>query len=68
MMHSAEPRRRNDPAEILRANPVVGYSLPEFGMGAVLVVVAHVFREQPLEMLFIHCNDVIQQTTAAALG
>ena len=36
-------------------------------MRAVLMVVADVFREQPLQMPFIHRDDVIQQVTAAAL-
>src|ERR1700682_5627549 len=37
-------------------------------MRAVLVVVADVFRKQPLQMVFIHCNDAVQQVTAATLN
>jgi len=35
-------------------------------MRAVLVVVAEVFREEPFQMLFIECDDVVQQVAAAA--
>lgn len=32
-------------------------------MHAVFVVVANIFRNQPLQMAFIHCDDVVQQVT-----
>ena len=49
------------------ANSARWCSLPESEMRAVLVVVADVFREQSLQMAFVHCNDVVQQVTAATL-
>src|ERR1700693_5840672 len=41
-------------------NPAARCSLPESEMRAVLVVVTNI-QEQPLQTLFIHCDDVIQQ-------
>ena len=34
-------------------------------MRAVVMVVADVFSEQPLQMAFVNCDDVIQQFAAA---
>ncbi len=47
-------------------NPAVRCSLPKPKMRAVLKVVADVFREQPFQMAFVDCNDVIQQVSSAA--
>ena len=66
MVHSAEPVVRNDATQSYGANPAVRCSLPESEMRTVLVVVTNILREQPLQMLFIHCNDVIQQVSSAA--
>ena len=38
----------------------------EAEMRAVLVLVADVFREQPLQMAFIEYDDVVQEVAAAA--
>jgi hypothetical protein len=35
-------------------------------MGAVLVLVADVFREQPFQMTSIHRDDIVQQVSSAA--
>jgi hypothetical protein len=67
VMQTAEPRGRNDAADALGRNSVLRGFFPESQMRAVLMVVADVFREQPLQMPFIHRDDVIQQVTAAAL-
>jgi hypothetical protein len=37
-------------------------------MRAVLVIVAEVFRKQPPQMAFVHCNDVVQQVTPTTLN
>src|SRR6266478_8565691 len=37
-------------------------------MRAVLVVVANVFRKQPLQMAFVPCNDVVQQVAPTTLN
>jgi hypothetical protein len=31
------------------------------------MVVADILTEQPLQMAFVHCDDVVQQITAATL-
>jgi hypothetical protein len=36
-------------------------------VGAVVVVVTDVFREQPFQMAFIHHDNMIHQVSAAAL-
>jgi len=40
-------------------------SLPQSQMRAVLVIVVNVFGKQPLQMAFVHRDDVIQQVTLA---
>jgi hypothetical protein len=35
-------------------------------MGSVFRVAADIFREQPFQMAFVNCDDVIQQFAAAA--
>ena len=50
VMQTAEPRGRNDAADALGRNPILRRFLPESQMRAVLMVVADVFREQPLQM------------------
>lgn len=52
---------RNDATSSHRANSAPRCFLPESKMRAVFVIVAGVFREQTLQMAFIHCNEVIQQ-------
>jgi len=46
---------------------VVWSSLPESQMRAVLMIVADIFGEQSLQMVFVRGDDVIQQVTAATL-
>jgi len=67
MMQSAEAVIRNDATRSHRANSAPRCSLPEYKMRAVFVVVANVFRKQTFEMASVHCDDVIQQITPAAL-
>ena len=45
----------------------MGYALLKSEMRAVLVVIAEVFRKQPPQMTFVHCNDMIQQIAPATL-
>jgi len=44
---------------------VVWSSLPESQMRPVLMIVADIFGEQSLQMVFVRSDDVIQQITAA---
>jgi hypothetical protein len=67
MMQPAESFTRKDATASHGTNSSARRSLPQSEMRAVLVVVTHVFREQPLQMAFIHGNHVIQQVPAAAL-
>ena len=46
---------------------MVWSSLPESQMRAVLMIVADIFGEQSLQMVFVRGDDVIQQVTAATL-
>jgi len=68
MMQPAESLARKDATRSRGMNPAVRCSLPESKMRAVLVVIPDVFREQTLQMAFIHRNDVIQQVSTAALN
>src|SRR6267143_243781 len=68
MVQSAEPLIRKDAARGHRVTSAPWRSLPERKMRAVLVVVADVFRKQPLPMAFVPCNDVVQQVAATTLN
>src|SRR5882762_8795673 len=68
MVQSAEPLMRKDAARGHRVTSAPWRSLPERKMRAVLVVVADVFRKQPLQMAFAPCNDVVQQVAATTLN
>ena len=46
---------------------MVWSSLPESQMRAVLMIIADIFGEQSLQMVFVRGDDVIQQVTAATL-
>src|ERR1019366_634725 len=67
-MQASQSREGKDTARGCGTSPVVGRSLPESKMRAVFVVVADVFREQPLQMLFVDCNDMIQQISSTAFN
>jgi len=67
MMQPAKAAMRNDATSSHRVNSAPRRFLPESEMRAVFVVVADVFREQPLQMAFFHRDDVIQQIALAAL-
>ena len=67
MMQPSEAVTRNDVTSSHRANSAPRCFLPESKMHTVFVLVANVFREQTLEMAFVHRDDVVQQITAAAL-
>jgi hypothetical protein len=66
MMQPAESLVRKDATRGDGTHPVAWCSLPESEMGAVVMIVTNIFGEQPLQMPFIHCNDVIQQVSSAA--
>jgi hypothetical protein len=68
MMQPAESLMRQDATEGYGPNSPGWRPLPESKMRAVFVVVADVFREQPLQMAFIHRNDVVQQIMSAAFN
>src|SRR5258708_13068231 len=68
MVQSAEPLMRKDAARGHRVTSVPWRSLPERKMRAVLVVVADVFRKQPIQMAFVHCDDVVQQVAPTTLN
>jgi hypothetical protein len=61
MMQPAESLVRKNATRSFRRNPAVRCSLPESEMGAIVVVVADIFGDQPSQMTFIQGNDVIQQ-------
>jgi hypothetical protein len=67
MVHSAEPLMRQDATTGHGASFARWRFLPECKMGAVLVVVANLLREQSLQMAFVDCNDVVQEVTTATL-
>ena len=46
---------------------MVWSSLPESQMRPVLMIVADIFGEQSLQMVFVHRDNVIQQVMAATL-
>ncbi len=58
---------RNHSAPISGLNSPNRSLLSQAEMRAVFMVVADVFRKQPLQMAFVHCDDVVQQITAATL-
>src|SRR5208282_6650949 len=68
MMQSAESILRKDASRGCGANSVVRGSLPQPEMRAVFVVVANVFREQTVQMAFVHCNDVVENVSSAAFN
>ena len=65
MMQPAESLVRKNATRSFGRNPAVRCSLPESEMGAIVVVVADIFGDQPSQMTFIQGNDVIQQIVAA---
>src|ERR1017187_400399 len=67
MMQAADSLVGEDITGGYGTQPVVRCSLPKSKMRAILVVVADVFREQPFQMAFVNCDDVIQQISSATL-
>lgn len=65
MMQPAESLVRKNATRSCGRNPAVRCSLPESEVGAIVVVVADIFGDQPSQMTFIQGNDVIQQIVAA---
>ena len=65
MVQTSESIMRKDATRSCGMNPAVRCSLPESEVGAILVVVADIFADQPFEMTFIQGNYVIQQIVAA---
>jgi hypothetical protein len=66
MMPPAEPILRKDAPRGCGANSVVGSSLPQPKMRAVLVIVADIFGGPTFQMAFVHRKHVIQQSSSAA--
>ena len=67
MVQAAEPVMRKDTTRSHGANSPDRCSLPQPEVRAVLVVVADILIEQPFQMTFVDCNDVIQQVSSTAL-
>jgi hypothetical protein len=63
MMKPSQSRVRKYPTGSDGASSTVRCALPEPQMSTVLVVIANILREQPLQMAFINCDDVVQQVT-----
>jgi len=59
VMQSADSLTRNDATAIGSGGSTRGRSLSQSEMRSILVVVADVFRQQPLQMLFVQGNHVI---------
>jgi hypothetical protein len=66
VMQTAKSRVRNDATRGYSASSDAGRFLTQPQMGSVFMVVADIFREQPFQMAFVNCDDVIQQFAAAA--
>jgi hypothetical protein len=64
MMQSAESWRGYDSAtsiRVLRCNTISGRSLRQRKMRSVFVIIVNVFVHEPLQMPFIHDDDMIEQ-------
>src|SRR5271167_5257187 len=59
MMQTSESRARSDTTRRCCASSASWCSLPKPEMGAVLVIVADIFRKEPFQMTFVHCDDVV---------
>jgi len=68
MVLPAKSLVRKDATRSHGTNPAIRCSLPESKMRAVFVVIPDVFREQTLQMAFIHRNHVIEQISSAAFN
>ena len=66
MMQPTESHAREDATGGLRRSSPSRRSPPQSEMCPVFVVVAHLFREQSLQMTLVHGDDVIQQVPPAA--
>jgi hypothetical protein len=66
VMQTAKSRVRNDATRGYSASSAAGRFLAQPQMGSVFRVVADIFREQPFQMAFVNCDEVIQQFAAAA--
>jgi len=68
MMQPTQPLMREEVSRGYGAASTVWCFLPESKMGAILVVIANVFRQQAFEMSLIQRNCVIQQISTAAFN
>ena len=60
MMQPANSLVRKDATASHGMSSTIRCSLPKSEMRSVFVVIADVFGEQPFEMPFVHCNEMIQ--------
>jgi|SRR5579862_8300453 len=65
VMHSADSLTRSDAISSDRGSSASRRSLRQSKMGSILVVIADILRDQPLQMPFVHGNHVIQQIATA---
>jgi len=68
MVQPAKSVVRKDATRSCGSDPAVRCSLPESEMRAIFMVIPEVFREQMLQMAFIHRDDVIEQISSAAFN
>jgi len=66
-MQSADSFVRKDATASHGTSSSARRSFPQSQMRAIIVVVANVFGEQPLQMAFVHRDDMVQQIMPAAL-
>ena len=68
MVQPAESIMRKNATRSCGQNPAVRCSLPESEMGAIVVVVADIFGDQPSQMTFIQGNGKIKNLAADPNG
>jgi len=68
MVQAANPRHGDDCAAsaLLECRPIGGCLLVEPEVRTVLMVVAHIFIHQPIQMALVHHNHMIDQVAPAA--
>ena len=66
MVQSSQAWARHDPTGTCGGNSASRCLLRKAKMRAVFVVVADVLREQPFQVAFIECDDVVQQVPVGA--
>ena len=62
VVQTSEPRKRKHSTAMRRANSLPWCFLIETQMRSVVVVITNILRQQPLQVGFVECDDVVGET------